>query len=170
MEAQNQVNPRIPGVATPPSSRGSSRSPSRSGPLSSGMPGHMPSVLEEMAGQRIPLHRRNTGSSDNGSLHSANPYGRMMPPSPATTPPLDSGSAIQAMVNKLNLRSRGAASPSLSPGMGGMDQMHGHSRNPSVSSYQAARRSRALSSTGSLRTFKLVANQSPTETRINPTF
>ncbi|CAI4219731.1 unnamed protein product [Parascedosporium putredinis] len=177
MEAQNLANQqhRVPGVTTPPSSRGSSRSPSRSGPLSSGMPVQMPSVLEEMVGQRMPsLHRRNTGSSDGGSgghLGYSLSSRMMMPPSPATTPPLDSGSAIQVMVNKLNLRSRGATSPALSPVPGGASGgEHMHSRNASISSYQAARRSRALSSTGSLRTFKLVANHSPTEMRVPPTF
>jgi len=179
---QTVMAPRIPGIPSPPSSRASSRSPSRSGLLSanalniSGMPSARgpPSTMEELIGPRTGLNRRNTGGSD-GSLSGV--YGAIRgvaqyPPSPATTPPLDASSAIQSMVGKLNLRSRAPAGGLMSPPSVTEDA---RSRAGSVASHQASHRPRA--STNVLRSFKLremVANQhhqqQVEQARFAPTF
>ena len=142
-------------MPTPPSSRGSSRSPTR-------VRSRAPSVAEEFAGARG-LHRRKTTASSEGSQTSGHYTLSKFPPSPATTPPLDSSTAIQSMVNKLNLRSRNA-SPATSPGIN--DDVR--SRNGGAS-HQSVRGSRALSSTGSLRTFKL-GTGSAMQGPVPPTF
>lgn len=164
-------------MPTPPASRGSSRSPA-------------PAATEELSRPGV-LYRRNTASSG-GSQGSGN-YGlSRLPPSPTPTPPLDSSVAIQSMVNKLNLRSRNeshVASPAGSdvrgrnasvsyPRSRNASVSHSLSRNGSVShsmsrngsvSYPRGRGSRALSSAGSLRTFKL-GSTGTEEVRMPPTF
>lgn len=141
-------------MPTPPSSRESSRSPSH-------VRSREPSVVEGLAGGRT-LHRRNTGSSGGSQVGGTYMLSRL-PPSPATTPPLDSSTAIQSMVNKLNLRSRNA-SPVASPGVND----DARSRNGSAP-HHGVRGSQALSSTGSLRAFKL-GSTAATQGQVPPTF
>jgi sulfite reductase alpha subunit-like flavoprotein/predicted heme/steroid binding protein len=169
-----------PGITTPPSSRGSSRSPTRSGLISANAlqihampntayPSHSrtTSYADEMYGNsRVRLNRRNTSASEgsNTPLYSANQF----PPSPVTTPPLDATTAIQNMVGKLNLRSRGHTPPASA-------SLHGDERSrmrfSTHTNASATHSTRIHSSTNSLRSFKLremVASQN--DTRVAPTF
>lgn len=87
------------GVPSPPSSRGSSRSPSRVG---LGIMGGRASPIEEMIALGG-LRRRGTSHSD-GSVHGS-----------VTTPPMETGAmgGISHLVGKLNSRGRGASNVGL---------------------------------------------------------
>jgi sulfite reductase alpha subunit-like flavoprotein/predicted heme/steroid binding protein len=168
--------PALPkGLATPPSSRGSSRSPTRAGGASANglniqsMNHHGGALSLEDLLPRANLNRRGTSASDGSGT--STPGIRHFPPSPATTPPLDPATAIQSMVSKMNLHSR-AAAPS-SPSMHSVHGAHGvrglGSVSGSVASLNVSGRPRA--STTTLRSFKLremVATQ--TSARVPPTF
>ncbi|KAF4834122.1 Sulfite reductase [NADPH] flavoprotein alpha-component [Colletotrichum siamense] len=181
MVAANQ--PQFPshGVTTPPSSRGSSRSPTRGrapGPANAlhiqGFPhARAPSRAEESM-NRIPLNRRGTHGSDGGrsisSMSSQQHHHHQMMmmhhhgiPTPMATPPLDSNTAIQSMVSRLNLKSRSVAgSQPASPALS-LDEKGRMTRLSAGSMHNPRARS-----TSTLRTFKLVASQE--QARIAPTF
>ncbi|SPO05370.1 related to nitric-oxide synthase, salivary gland [Cephalotrichum gorgonifer] len=145
-------------IPTPPASRGSSRSPTRVNHV------RAPSVLEELAGVRT-LRRRNTGSSEGSVTGAGANYAlSRVPPSPATTPPLDSAMAIQSMVNNLNLRSRGP-SPVSTPRAN--DDARSRTGSVAYQYHSVSGRSRAGSSVGSLRAFKL---GSVVQGQVPPTF
>lgn len=170
----SQLAAQMEGVSmpTPPASRGSSRSPT--------LNGRAPSATGELIRPGL-LRRTNTGSSG-ASQGSGNYALPRLPPSPAPTPPLDSSVAIQSMVSKLNLRSRNDSTVSSQavnevrgrnasvsyPRSRNASVSHSVSRNGSVS-HPRARGSRAMSSAGSLRAFKL-GSAATEEIRVPPTF
>ncbi|GKT49717.1 sulfite reductase [NADPH] flavoprotein component [Colletotrichum spaethianum] len=190
MVASNQPHFHANGVTTPPSSRGSSRSPTR-GRLPATNALHIqnlprprtPSLAEESM-NRIALNRRGTAGSDGSrSISSFSQYrhqGTMMhhrgmshqfPPTPvATPPPPDPNTAIQSMVSRFNLKSRSAAASSPASPAPSLDDK---SRMARMSAQVAAGpmhnpRSRSTSTLRSFKLRELVASQEPA--RIAPTF
>ncbi|GKT94549.1 sulfite reductase flavoprotein alpha-component [Colletotrichum tofieldiae] len=192
MVAANQPQFHANGVTTPPSSRGSSRSPTR-GRLPFTNPPHIqalprprtPSLAEESM-NRFALNRRGTAGSDGSrSTSSLSQYHRRgpsqgmthhhgmphhFPPTPVATPPLDPNMAIQSMVSRLNLKSRSAAGSSpVSPALSLDDK--GRMARMSAQTAAGSLHNPRSRSTSTLRSFKLrelVASQEPA--RIAPTF
>ncbi|KAI3557410.1 sulfite reductase flavoprotein alpha-component [Colletotrichum abscissum] len=199
MVAANQPQFHANGVTTPPSSRGSSRSPTRGRPPAANAlhiqgfaRSRTPSLAEESM-NRITLNRRGTNSSEgsrSGSSLSHHQYGHhgqhgampmMMahhghggmphhyPPTPIATPPLDPNTAIQSMVSRLNLKSRSVAGSSPASPALSLDEK-GRVARMSAQTAASAHNPRNRS-TSTLRSFKLRELVANQEPmRVAPTF
>jgi cytochrome b involved in lipid metabolism len=178
----DQLSLRAPiatrGIATPPPSRGSSRSPSRDF-LSSNVSlthSHDPSM--DFMNPRAGIQRRYTNTSDTGQVLGRPSSMTHLPPSPAPTPPLNPAMAFQSMIGKLNVRSRVGTLPISPPvNVSAMNNMNGGMYTVGTASLKSVTRSRASTATtpttagGSLRALKLrdlLAEQE--RARITPTF
>lgn len=154
------------GVPTPPSSRGSSRSPSKSA-AAPGRSQESPSVADELMA-RMSLNRRGTARPDTPTVK----YG--FPPSPEEAPSpqqtfADPETAIRAMMGKMNARAKSATRLPESPMMSGDERSRPASRASVQSAASSPHRPRA--STSTLRSFRLrelVKEQA--EVKIAPTF
>lgn len=169
--ALNHSLPQLANLPTPPSSRGSSRSPTRNALLpAAGLGIHgvamgaSPTVEEMITKQR--LNRRNTSASES-SLYGGLPGNGHFPPSPGRTPPLDPSAALISMSSRLNHR---VTNNSAMPSQGTVATAR--SRRATMEKLNAENSHiRGSPSTGSLRSFKLrdmMLNKA--EDRISPTF
>ncbi|CRK28499.1 hypothetical protein BN1723_003564 [Verticillium longisporum] len=125
------------GMPTPPSSRGSSRSPTRG-------------VAEDLM-SRMKLNRRGTSRSD-----SSLSMQRLPPAMEEPLEPVDAGAAIRSMVGKMNLRTRSTVGVPSSQGPGVLSaEERTRARSRSSGHSAAGSISRPRGSTSTLRSFRL---------------
>ncbi|KAL9946156.1 hypothetical protein ACHAO5_004152 [Verticillium nonalfalfae] len=139
------------GMPTPPSSRGSSRSPTRG-------------VAEDLM-SRMKLNRRGKSRSD-----SSLSMQRLPPAMEEPLDPVDAGSAIRSMVGKMNLRTRSTVGVPSSQGPGVLSaEERTRTRSRSSGHSAAGSISRPRGSTSTLRSFRL-RELVEGENHVQPTF